>query len=152
MYFKISITGMSDEENMKLMKTLDDAWNSQDWDTFSKRHAENVIVHWPMQPPTNGIDAHKKEGEYFFKVFPDNHIGNDPYKTLFARDSWTCSIAELTGTHQGPMMSFDGKVIPPTNKSFKVDFCTVALWKDGRIVEENLFYDVMGMMKQLGLM
>jgi hypothetical protein len=27
------------EENMRLMKTLDDAWNSQDWDTFS-----NVIL------------------------------------------------------------------------------------------------------------
>ena len=73
-------------------------------------------------------------------------------RPFFARDGWTCSIAELTGTHQGPMMSFDGKVIPPTNKSFKVDFCTVAMWKEGRIVEENLFYDVMGMMKQLGLM
>ena len=27
---------MGAEENMQLMKTLDDAWNSQDWDTFSK--------------------------------------------------------------------------------------------------------------------
>ena len=48
------------EENMRLMKTLDDAWNSQDWDTFSKRHTDDVVVRWPDQPPTNGIDAHKK--------------------------------------------------------------------------------------------
>ena len=26
------------EENMQLMKTLDDAWNNQDWGTFRKRH------------------------------------------------------------------------------------------------------------------
>ena len=40
---------MSEEENMRLMKTLDDAWNSQDWDTFSNRHTEDVIVRWPGQ-------------------------------------------------------------------------------------------------------
>jgi hypothetical protein len=32
---------------MQLMKTLDDAWNSRDWETFKKRHAENVTVYWP---------------------------------------------------------------------------------------------------------
>jgi len=46
-----------------------------------------------------------------------------------------------------------GTVIQPTNKSFHVDFCTVARWNEqGQIVEENLFYDLMGMLKQIGLM
>lgn len=143
---------MSIEENMNLMKTLDDAWNSQDWETFSRRHADDVIVHWPSQPPTEGIQAHRKEGEYFFKVFPDNHVENNPYKIFFSQGDWTCSVAEFTGTHRGPMMGLDGKMIHPTGKSFKIDFCTVAHWKDGRIDEENLFYDLVGMMKQLGLM
>jgi predicted ester cyclase len=137
---------------MNLMKTLDDAWNSQDWETFSKRHTDDVIVRWPGQPPTEGIEAHRKEGEYFFKAFPDNHVGNNPYKSLFGQGDWTCSIAEFTGTHKGPMMSPDGKTIQATNKAFKVDFCTVAHWNNSRIVEENLFYDLVGMMKQLGLM
>ena len=45
------------------MKSLDDAWNNQDWDTFSQRHTENVIVKWPGQSePTKGLDAHKNEG------------------------------------------------------------------------------------------
>jgi hypothetical protein len=34
---------------------------------------------------------------------------------------------------------------------FAVDFCTVPLWDHGQIVEENLFYDVVGMMQQLSL-
>ena len=142
---------MSAEENMKLMKTLDDAWNSQDWETFAKRHTDDVIVRWPAQPPTEGIDAHRKEGEYFFKAFPDNRVANNPYNVLFGQDDWTCSIAEFTGTHRGQMMGLDGKTIEPTNKKFKVDFCTVARWKDGKITEENLFYDLVGIMKQLGI-
>jgi len=45
------------------------------------------------------------------------------------------------------------KVIAPTNKSFKVDFCTVAHWNEnGEIVEENLFYDLIGMLKRIGVM
>ena len=46
---------MGVKENMKLMMTLDDAWNDQDWETFKKRHAANVAVYWPGQPePTKG--------------------------------------------------------------------------------------------------
>jgi hypothetical protein len=37
------------------------------------------------------------------------------------------------------------KAILPTNKKFSVELCTVAHWKNGEIVEEKLFYDVMGM-------
>jgi predicted ester cyclase len=134
------------------MQTLDDAWNSQDWDTFDKRHRQDVVVRWPAQPPTHGGKAHRAEGVQMFKTFPDNHVGNRPYKTLFASGDWTCSIARFTGTMTGPMIGPDGKEIPPTGKSFEVDFCTVARWdENGQIVEENLFYDVVGMMKQLGL-
>lgn len=39
---------------MGLMKTLDDdddAWNSQDWNTFEERYADDdVSVFWPGQP------------------------------------------------------------------------------------------------------
>ena len=66
---------MGMEENLQLMKTLDDAWNSQDWDTFSKRHTNDVIVrHAPGQSePTRGLEIHKREGIEMFKIFPDNH-------------------------------------------------------------------------------
>jgi hypothetical protein len=110
-------------------------------------------VRWPNQPPTHGIEAHEQEALTFFKTFPDQHLVNNPYKTMIAQGDWTCTIAEFTGTMTGPMTMADGTVIAPTNKSFKVDFCTVAHWNEkGEIVEENLFYDLMGMLKQIGVM
>ena len=144
---------MSVEENLKLMQTLDDAWNSQDWDTFNKRHAKDVMVYWPGQPePTEGQKAHHEEAVDFFKTFPDNHVENRPYKVIFGQGDWTCSVAEFTGTMKGSMIGADGTAIPATNKKFKVEFCTVAHWVDDEIVEEKLFYDLVGVMKQLGLM
>ncbi len=144
---------MSLEGNLKLMKTLDDAWNRQDWDTFNKRHAEAVEVFWPGQSqPTRGRPNHKNEAVDFFKTFPDNHIENDPYKILFGQGDWTCSVANFTGTFKGSMNGFGGKIIEPTNKKFQIEFCTVAHWKNEEIVEEKLFYDLTGMMKQIGIM
>ena len=66
--------------NMRLMQTLDDAWNDRDWDTFERLHAEQTIVRWPGQPPTHGIRAHRAEGVQMFKTFPDNRVENRPYK------------------------------------------------------------------------
>jgi hypothetical protein len=144
---------MGVEENMQLMQTLDNAWNAQDWDTFLKRHSDNTAVYWPGQPkPTRGRSAHKDEAVEFFKTFPDNHLVNNPYKIFFGQDDWTCSVADFTGTMKGPMKGSDGKIIPPTNKKFHIEFCTVAHWKNSEIVEEKLFYDLVGMMKQIGLM
>ena len=142
---------MSVKENMKLMMTLDDAWSNQDWETFKKRHAVNVAVYWPGQPePTRGREAHFKESVEFFKTF-DNKLVNNPYKILFGEGNYTCSVADWTATMIGPMKMADGKVIQPNHKTAKSEFCTVATWKNREIQEERLFYDVVGMMKQLGL-
>jgi len=139
------------EKNKELMITLDNAWNSQDWDTFNDRHAEDVAVFWPGQPdPTKGVHNHRQESMEFLKIFPDNHLINNPYKILIAEGDHTCSVADFTGTFKGEMKGLDGKIIQPTSKKFHLEFCTVAHWKEGKILEERLFYDQMGMLKQIG--
>ncbi len=142
---------MGAEENLRLFQTLDDAWNKQDWETFKKRHAANVAVYWPGQPePTRGREAHYKESVEFFKAF-ENKLDNRPYKILFGNDNYTCSVARWTGKNIGPFMAPDGRIIPATNKKFELEFCTVATWKNGEITEERLFYDQVGLLKQLGV-
>jgi ketosteroid isomerase-like protein len=143
---------MAGENNLELMKTLDDAWNAQDWEVFRKRHAADTAVYWPGQPdPTRGRDAHQAESEAFFKAV-ENRLDNHPYRVMIASGDWTCTIARWTGKMIGPMQGPDGQMHEATNKSFELEFCTVARWKDGEIVEENLFYDQVGFLKQIGLM
>ena len=143
---------MDVKENVELMKTLDDAWNAQDWDVFQKRHAANTAVYWPGQPePTRGRHNHLTEAKEFFKMF-DNSLENNPYMVMFGQDDWTCTIAKWKGTMIGPMRGADGKMIPATHKSFSLEFCTVARWRNGEIVEEKLFYDQVGLLKQIGVM
>jgi ketosteroid isomerase-like protein len=143
-----------EERNLELMITLDDAWNAQDMETFRSRHSEDTAVYWPGQPdPTRGRDDHEAEARRFFETFPDQHLINRPYKIMFAQGNHTCTVADFYGTMTGPMTMADGTVVEPTGKSFHVEFCTVATWSDdGEIVEERLFYDLIGLMKQIGLM
>lgn len=141
--------------NLELMKTLDDAWNagpdSELWSTFRKRHTGDVKVYWPAQPePTEGRDAHDAEAVEFFKNF-NNKLSNDPYKVMIAQGDHTCTVADWTVSLKVPMKGADGKMVQP-GKVAHLEFCTVATWKDGQITEERLFYDYIGMMKQLGLM
>ena len=51
----------TEQKSMELMQTLDDAWNTQDWDTFDRRHQPDVVVRWPAQPPTHGRRDHRAE-------------------------------------------------------------------------------------------
>src|SRR5947208_517295 len=105
---------MSVEENLELMRTLDDAWNSQDWEVFRKRHAENTAVYWPGQPePTRGRDNHEAESREFFKMV-ENNLENNPYKVMFGHGDWTCTIADWKGKMIGPMTGPDGKTGPIT--------------------------------------
>ncbi|AIF85115.1 SnoaL-like polyketide cyclase [Candidatus Nitrososphaera evergladensis SR1] len=48
------------------------------------------------------------------------------------------------------MKGFGGRMIQPPNKKFRIEFCTVAHWKGGKITEERLFYDLMGMTGPIG--
>ena len=51
--------------NLELMRTLDDAWNSQDLETFNSRHADDVVVRWPGRPETHGRRDHEAEAVAF---------------------------------------------------------------------------------------
>ena len=140
----------SESRNQQLMVTLDNAFNARDWKTFERMHAREVVVHWPGWA-TEGAHDHRRECADLCAAFPDCAVDNDPYPVLFAAGDWTCMVTSFHGTMTGPMRGPDGQSILPTGKRFSVPFCTVARWANGQIVEEHLFYDVAGMMNQIGL-
>ena len=61
----------------------------------SQFHKPDVVVCWPGRQPTCGMDDHRNDALDFYRTFPDQHVDNRPYKTLFASDDWTCSIARF---------------------------------------------------------
>jgi steroid delta-isomerase-like uncharacterized protein len=61
-------------------------------------------------------------------------------------DEWT-----FTGTHTGPFRLPDGEEIPPTGKRVEIEGMEYVEVRDGKIVVDNLYYDFMAAVVQLGL-
>jgi hypothetical protein len=78
-------------------------------------------------------------------------IDDDPCKVTFGQGDWTCTLARFTGTTNDSMKGLDGNIIQPTGKKFEIEVCTVAHRKNGEIVEQRVFYDLVGMQKQFGV-
>ena len=102
---------------MRLMKTLDDAWNagpySPRWETFRKRHKEDVKVYWPNQPePTKGRYDHYLQAVEFFKNFNTVFL-TTPYKIAFGYGDHACTVADWMASLKRPMKGVDGNVVQP---------------------------------------
>ena len=59
--------------------------------------------------------------------------------------------AIFRGTHTGPLAGPNGTTIPATNKKIEMRIAFVDSFKDGKIQRERAYYDLAGMMQQLGL-
>ena len=59
--------------------------------------------------------------------------------------------AIFRGTHTGPLAGPNGTTIPATNKKVEMRLAFVDSFKDGKIQRERAYYDLAGMMQQLGL-
>ena len=125
-------------------------YSNQKWDMFNHSHADNIKVYYPDGSVTTGLyPQHIDQLTPMFTFAPDTKIKNHPVK--FGSGDWTCVIGEMEGTFSKPMPIGNGKTIPPTNKKFKLSMSTIGHWKDGKMVEEYLFWDNQSFMKQIGL-
>lgn len=136
--------------NIKRFDTLDfDAFSHQDWELFNDIHSEDVVVVFPDGRKTVGIEQHDKDIAAMFEYAPDMRVTSHPIKV--GSGDWTAVTGVIEGTFTQPMVLPDGTAIPPTGKSFKIPMATFAKWNDGKIIEENLFWDTSAMMAQMGI-
>ena len=138
------------DEHITTFDDLDfNVFSNQKWQDLHKSHAHDIKVHWPDGHVTTGIDQHIEDLKYMFVYAPDTRIKVHPIK--FGSGEWTSVVGIMEGTFTQPMPTPDGKMIPPTNKPFKLWMATVGHWKDGVMDEEYLFWDNQTYMKAIGL-
>lgn len=146
-----SAAGLHTAEQTKNLATFDDldfrVYSNQDWDGFSKSHAENILVHYPDGSTTEGLPDHIVKLKPQFTFAPDTHIDEHPIK--LADGNYTAVQGILKGTFTKPMDLGNGKVLQPTGKSFELPMFTVARWENGLMVEEWLYWDNAAFMAQI---
>jgi ketosteroid isomerase-like protein len=137
---------------LALMKQGDDAFNAHDAAGMNAVHHPDMIAYVSGNAaPLYGRAAHAAAMEQFFRVFPDVHVHNDPYPTQFGSGDWITVITHVTGTFTGEMAQPDGTVIPPTGKTFDLEFCQTVKWDGDRVIEIAAFWDTAKQTHQIGL-
>ena len=138
-------------ERLRSFDTLDfDFYTNQTWDKFGHSHANDIVVYYPDGSTTEGLaPAHIDALKPMFVFAPDTRIEKHPIS--FGNGDWTAVIGELEGTFTEPMPIGDGKTIPPSGKKFKLPMATIGHWKEGKMIEEYLFWDNQSFLKQIGL-
>jgi len=139
-------------EILALMKKGDDAFNAHDFEAMHAAHHPDMVAHIVGSPePVRGADAHRAAMETMIGAFPDVHVENDPYPLQFAQGDWLTVITKARGTFSGELVTPDGSSIPPTGKSFELDFSTTARWEGDLLIEEYVFWDTALQAQQIGL-
>jgi hypothetical protein len=127
-----------------------DIYSNQKWDSFNVSHDENIKVYYPDGSITIGLNPqHLDALKPMFVFAPDTKIKSHPVR--FGSGDWTAVIGEMEGTFSHPMPISNGITIPATGKQFHLSMATIGHWKDGKMIEEYLFWDNQVFMKQIGL-
>jgi steroid delta-isomerase-like uncharacterized protein len=113
-----------------------------DLDAGAELLTENFIAHLPvLAEPLHGREVWKQGAETMRAGFPDLRID---VEDIFGAGDRVAVRVRFRGTHGGP---FQG--VPPTHRP--VNFTSVEIYRleDGRIAEEWVSPDMMGLMQQI---
>lgn len=93
--------------------------------------------------PEPGPAGFKRSMAALFQGFPDVQARSE---NVIAEGDKVCTYGRWTGTHEG---EFQG--IPPTGKRVQVSYSDIWRIQNGRIVENTVQMDFLGLMQQLGV-
>jgi len=135
------------ETNKELLERYVELYNAGDLDACMELYAEDASQRM-HDGVFEGIDAIAERLARDLTSFPDAKYVVDSF---FAEgdkfgDEWT-----FTGTNTGPLRLPDGSEIPPTGKPVEIKGMEYVEVRDGKIVVDNLYYDFLAAVAQLGL-
>ena len=134
---------MGSIENLGLVHRMYDALNAQDLDAHHRFWTENMIWHGPPGfGDIHGIEAFKDDvlGP-FYSTFPDYHVVNE---IEVANENWVAATGILTGTPQHEWLG-----VPASGKSIVMRFSDFWRVEDGKLAENWVMVDNLGVMQQL---
>ena len=130
------------EKNKDFIQAFnEDFWNKHNIAAFEKYFTADFISHYP-EGDMNG-EQFKGLCQAYFSAFPDLHVTVDD---LIAEGDKVVKVWTAHSTHKGEFMG-----IPATGKAIVVKGMEVFRIADGKIAENWVIMDNLGMMQQLGV-
>ncbi len=129
------------EQNKQLVRQVFESYNQQDMEKAEKLFSLKHVFHFPGAPPMDW-NSHKQFIVGLSKAFPDLHF---KIEDIVAEGDKVAYRLTISGTHKG---EFQG--IPPTDKKVSFSSTGISNIVDGKVAEDWVDADIMGLMQQLG--
>jgi len=135
------------EANRELLERYVELYNAGDLDACMKLYAEDAVqrMHDGL---FEGIDAIRERLARDLIAFPDAKY---VVETFVAEDETFADEWTFTGTNTGPFRLPDGSEVPATGRPVEIKGMEFVEVRDGKIVVDNLYYDFMAAVAELGL-
>jgi steroid delta-isomerase-like uncharacterized protein len=135
------------EASRELLDRYVERYNAGDLDACMDLYAEDAVQRM-HDGVFEGIEAIRDRLARDLEAFADANYVVESFVEdgdSFA-DEWT-----FTGTNTGPFRLPDGTEVPATGKTVEIKGMELVEVRDGKIVVDNLYYDFMAAVVQLGL-
>jgi steroid delta-isomerase-like uncharacterized protein len=135
-------------EEMKavLVKMNDDAWHKRDLEAAYAIYSDDIVFQRIPFPPVVGKKANMQADADMLAAFTETRSAIEDVivegNTGVLRWSWEA-------VHSGPSASLG---IPATSKRVRLVGCSVYRFREGKIVEQWEFGDMLGLLQQLGVL
>jgi len=131
-----------EEENKALVrKLLEEVWNKKNQDLIPELIAPEYILNIDRNKH-EGPEGHKQVMNSCYQGLPDFHIN---IENIVGDGDIVVYYGTFEGTHEGEFVG-----VKPTGKHVIVKDCGVFQIKDGKIISEKGYSDMLGLMQQLG--
>ena len=140
---------MSEQENIKVAHTFFDAWNAGDLSKAYPYEADDIRVEAPGTAGPMTKEQSQMYNQGFLDAFPGSRF--EVIRTI-AQGDYVVTQWKASGTHTGPLRTPSGGTIAPTAKMATLSGSTVSEIKNGKIARSWNYWDMAGLLIQLGLM
>lgn len=135
---------MSEENKNVVRRWIEEFWNNHHVSIANEILTPDNRNHDPANPDVgNGPEAHVKLHSIYATALPDLHFH---IEDMIAEADRVVARWTMTGTHNGDLQG-----IQPTGKKVNLNGTSICRIANGKIAEQWVNWDALGLMQQIGV-
>jgi predicted ester cyclase len=136
---------MSEEIKAKVRQIYDEALNKGNVDALDEIVAAEYVRNQPPMKQVIGVPGFKQFIQDVRSAYSNFGIS---IEGIQVDGDMSAIQITLSGKHTGQAPTLQA---PPTGKEITMKSCSVGRWKDGKLVEEWVYNDYLGLLQQFGV-
>ena len=136
---------MSEERKAMIKQIFEKAYNEGDMEALNGIIAPDYQRHQPPMKNVVGLAQYKTFIENVRSAYSGFEI---VIQDIVVSGDTSVTRTILKGKHTGQAPTLQA---PPTGKQIEMMGCTVSYWKDGKVAEEWVYNDYLGLVQQFGV-